>query len=93
MATSIHQIELTPEQFSLLSDLASRTGRSQQEVLSEALCSYEPVATNGGVSKTAKAESVYDVLHRKGLIGSIDDGPADLSTNPKYMEGFGESDY
>jgi hypothetical protein len=23
-------------------------------------------------------------------LGCIDDGPPDLSTNPKYMEGFGE---
>ena len=35
-------------------------------------------------------ESLYDAAMRHGLIGCIE-GPEDLSTNPKYMEGFGES--
>jgi hypothetical protein len=34
-------------------------------------------------------ESAYDAFKRAGLIGCIKDGPSDLSTNPKYMEGFG----
>jgi hypothetical protein len=37
-----------------------------------------------------KEESAYDAFRRAGLIGCIKDGPSDLSTNPKYMEGFGE---
>jgi hypothetical protein len=37
-----------------------------------------------------KEESAYDAFERAGLIGCIKDGPSDLSTNPKYMEGFGE---
>ena len=32
--------------------------------------------------------SAYDLA--KDVVGSLD-GPEDLSTNPKYMEGFGES--
>lgn len=32
--------------------------------------------------------SCYDLT--RDLIGSIKDGPEDLATNPKYMEGFGE---
>jgi hypothetical protein len=31
------------------------------------------------------------MLDEAGLIGCIEDGPSDLSTNPKYMEGFGKS--
>jgi hypothetical protein len=38
-----------------------------------------------------RRESAYDVMKRLGLIGMIKDGPPDLSTNPKYFEGFGES--
>jgi len=34
--------------------------------------------------------SLADRLRESGLIGSIQDGPGDLSTNPKHMEGFGE---
>jgi predicted DNA-binding antitoxin AbrB/MazE fold protein len=35
-------------------------------------------------------ESCYDVAARAGIIGAIKGGPSDLSTNPKYLEGFGE---
>jgi|MudIll2142460700_1097286.scaffolds.fasta_scaffold452266_2 hypothetical protein len=39
-------------------------------------------------SETGK--SLYDALNERGMIGSIIDGPGDLSTNPQYMEGFGQ---
>ena len=32
--------------------------------------------------------SFYELT--KGFCGCIEGGPSDLSTNPKYMEGFGE---
>lgn len=35
------------------------------------------------------AESCYDLAQRLGILGSIKGLPADLSTNPKHMEGFG----
>jgi hypothetical protein len=35
--------------------------------------------------------TLYESLERAGLIGCVKDAPADLSTNPKYMEGFGKS--
>jgi hypothetical protein len=35
--------------------------------------------------------SLYDALLERGLIGSITNGPGDLSTNPIHMEGFGEN--
>jgi hypothetical protein len=35
--------------------------------------------------------TALQVLQDIGLIGCIKDGPSDLSTNPKHMEGFGES--
>jgi hypothetical protein len=35
-----------------------------------------------------KLETPYDRI--KHLLGSLHDLPADLTTNPKYMEGFGE---
>lgn len=34
-------------------------------------------------------ESAYDVAKRLGIIGSAKGLPADLSSNPKHMEGFG----
>ncbi len=36
-------------------------------------------------------KTLYDALNERGIIGSIDDGPSDLSTNPKHMEGFGDN--
>ena len=39
-------------------------------------------------SETGK--SLYDALNERGMIGSITDGPGDLSTNPKYLKGFGQ---
>ena len=44
---------------------------------------------NGSIPENEKEETLYDAFRRQGLIGCIDDLPADLSTNPKHMEGFG----
>jgi len=37
-----------------------------------------------------ETNSVYDSMSRRGLIGKLTTAPADLSTNPIYMEGFGK---
>jgi hypothetical protein len=34
--------------------------------------------------------SLFDALNARGLIGFMKDGPGDLSTNPKHLEGFGQ---
>ena len=36
-------------------------------------------------------QTVFDAFDRAGLIGCFS-GRGDVSTNPKYMEGFGQSD-
>ncbi|MFO0898388.1 MAG: hypothetical protein U0836_13270 [Pirellulales bacterium] len=33
--------------------------------------------------------SAFELAQRVGIIGLIKDAPADLSTNPRYLEGFG----
>ena len=76
----------------LLSDLSDQTGRSPQMILSEALRQYHLARANRA-DNGSNRETVYDAILRAGLIGCIKGGPADLSTNPQYMEGFGESDY
>jgi len=35
------------------------------------------------------APSCYDLAREAGVIGCAADAPPDLSTNPKYFEGFG----
>lgn len=67
----------------------------EQEVVSLSIekGTDESNGVNGEPSNVAKApqnESVYEALVRLKLLGCIKNGPADLSTNPKYMEGFGE---
>lgn len=39
--------------------------------------------------REAPAENCRQMAERLGILGSIKGLPADLSTNPKYMEGFG----
>lgn len=41
-------------------------------------------------SPKQKPRTLFDALNERGIIGSINDAPPDLSTNPKYMEGFGQ---
>ena len=66
-----------------LLQLARRSGKSESELVREALEAYS--AAHG------LTESRYDVARRAGVIGIVRDAPADLSTNPKYFEGFGAS--
>ena len=88
MSTSPDQIALTAEQRARVARIADQTGRPWNEVLAEALSALEldirTSPTNG--------ESVYDAMVRLNLLGCVKGRPADLSTNPKYMEGFAESD-
>jgi Arc/MetJ-type ribon-helix-helix transcriptional regulator len=60
-----------------LTDLARRRRSSRSAVVREAV---EALAKEDQLSVTALAGD---------LVGSLS-GPGDLSTNPKYMKGFGE---
>lgn len=60
---------------------ADLKGQTESEVVREALESY--LQQNSG-------QSAYDIAKRLGVIGSFKGGPKDLSTNPKYFEGFGK---
>jgi hypothetical protein len=59
---------------------AKRLGRTKSEIVRQALLEQQ----NG----EKKRLSLHDRM--KDLCGIIKGGPRDLSTNPKYMEGFGE---
>lgn len=60
---------------------ADLKGQTESEVVREALESY---------LQQSSGQSAYEIAERLGLIGSFKGGPKDLSTNPKYFEGFGE---
>ena len=75
-------MKITPEQKRRIKLLAQREGTSQKEAvmrLIEQALETEPLKAPPG--------SFLDGIEH--LIGSVE-GPRDLSTNPKYMEGFGK---
>jgi hypothetical protein len=80
-----HSISLTDAQRRALAELSDQSGRPWTELFAEAIAAYRPkVAANGQA-----AESFSAAAQRLGLLGCVE-GPADLSTNPAYMEGFGQ---
>ena len=75
-----------------VAQLARMQGTSEADVVRQALDAY--CATQAGQGPASRDESHdgetwYDRFERAGLIGCIKDGPGDMSTNPKYFEGFG----
>jgi len=86
MSTMPDPYQLTVDQQAQLANLAEQLGRPRSQVLDAALAVY-----GSGVQTPAHGgdESFFDAASRLGLLGCVDGGPPDLSTNPKYMEGFG----
>jgi hypothetical protein len=88
MATDPNAIQLSKEQRQLVARLADEAGAPWPIVIDEALASYGAralVVPNGSTN-----ESFFAAANRLGLIGCLEGGPKDLSTNPIHMEGFGE---
>lgn len=78
-------------------EVAAMSAKSFDQVLEEAK-QLSPEERDRLVRELSRSESpagngdprsLYDALKARGLIGCITDAPPDLSTNPKYMEGFG----
>jgi predicted metal-dependent peptidase len=69
-----------------ISDFARRHGRSENDVMREAMEEY--LDRHRSRSSSNGAKTPYEVAKERGLIGCLE-GPGDLSTNPKYFEGFG----
>jgi hypothetical protein len=83
MSIDPKQIELSPEMKQAIAQRADQTGRPWDDILWEAIKLSPPprpvVSEEGG--------SFYHAMN--DLVGIVKDAPSDLSTNPKYMEGFG----
>jgi hypothetical protein len=74
----------------LLQRARSELTPDEQRRLVEQLTQIAGTNVAAGVdSETGK--SLYDALNERGMLGSITDGPGDLSTNPKYMKGLGRN--
>ena len=75
-------IRLSKLERSALRAAAKRGKISQGQLVRRALHAY------GVVAEKKPAASAYDLV--KDLIGRQSGAPADLSTNPKYLDGFGQ---
>jgi predicted DNA-binding protein len=62
---------------------AKLSGKTESELVRESVEAH--------LAEDPKRESAYDLAKRLGLVGCVKNAPSDLSTNPKYMEGFGKS--
>lgn len=67
----------------VLEEARTLSPEDQQKLVQE-LTRPTPPPENG------KVRTLYDAFNERGLIGFMTDAPEDLSTNPKYMEGFGQ---
>jgi len=85
-------VKLDPKDEKDLEALARETGKDPGELLRELLHKALLERKENGADATSEGreENCYDAALRAGLIGAIKGGPSDMSTNPKYMEGFGE---
>jgi hypothetical protein len=91
MASIPTDIELDDEERTLLADAAKRTGKPWRSLLREAIARFIKAETEPSqISQNAPQESLLQKLERLGAVGMIVGGPPDLSTNKKYMEGFGQ---
>jgi hypothetical protein len=59
------------------------SGQSPSEIVRAALENY--------LAHGSRGKSAYDVAKEAGIIGCAKNGPKDLSTNPRHLEGFGKS--
>lgn len=75
-------IRLDPTLRKKLRALADATGKSESDVVREALESYLPADGAG--------PTCYDLARDLGIIGAAKGLPPDLSINLKLMESFGE---
>ncbi len=72
-----------------LEQAARETGKSEAQLLSEALAAS--LRAHLPTSGQRPGENFYEQAKRLGLLGCIEGGPADLSTNKDYVTGFGEA--
>jgi len=81
-------ITLTVRQREELARLAAVTGKPWSEILTEALNTYRGQVNENG---STGDETPFEKATRLGLIGGVSTEFSDLATNPRHMEGFGQS--
>lgn len=82
-------IQLNDHQRLLLASAADHLGVPWSEVFEQAIAPLaEPIPQSPPLN--GKTETPYEIFERLGLIGCIKGTPSDLSTNKKYMQGYGK---
>jgi len=89
MAIDPADITLSPQQRQALARLAEQTGKSHAELIDELLANAA-LSTTPDSPEVVTDKSLYEVLSERGMLGCFD-GPTDLATNPRHMEGFGKN--
>jgi len=85
MSVDPQTILLNDAQKRVLAEASDKWGKPWPDVLSEALTTYRPKLAANGDDRVSFGEAAM----RLGMVGCVA-GPADLSTNPAHMEGFGQ---
>jgi hypothetical protein len=89
MSIDTNNFTLSAEQQLHLARISESVGKLPAEVLDQLLQQFPlPTAAANG---SENPRTLYDAFAADGSIGMIKDGPTDVSTNPKYIEGFGRS--
>jgi hypothetical protein len=70
----------------VLNNLRTLTNAQQQEVLNFIL--FLNQQRQNSIAQDTDSSTFIAAAQR--YVGCLEGGPSDLSTNPKYMEGFGE---
>jgi len=78
--------ELSEQLLQQLEAIVRATGKSEREVIQQALAEY---CSRQESDARSLVESCFDVAIRTGFLGCDDGGANDLSVNPAHMEGFG----
>ena len=84
MATDPNDIRLDDQLRRQLAQIADESGRIWRDIIQDALAQY--VATKR--AQVDQRESLLERATKAGFVAVID-GPPDLSTNRRYMDGFG----
>lgn len=83
-------IEVTPEQKRQIERLAERKGVSPEAAVRAAIEQGLEAASVDGDEADVEVQPGSFLDGIEHLAGSVE-GPSDLSTNPKHMEGYGRS--
>lgn len=72
----------------VLDNLRTLTNSQQQEVLNFIL--FLNQQRQNSIAQTTPTDLSTFIAAAQRYVGCLEGDPSDLSTNPKYMEGFGE---